>query len=266
MVKTDNVRIGYCENVMTNIIYGLILLLPFSSAVCEISISILLILYIYRKTLLFRQRALLDKSLWFSFIVDMYYPRIGFLRIPILLLICAGVLSTVLSEIIGKSVSGFFFEFLQGIFLMSVVIEVIDTEIKVKKLLKVGYFSLVVVVMNGAYQYFNGAGMLLGREMSEGFRLTSSLKHANSFGGYLIFATILVVTFLLRRDNGQSKRGIKKIMLFLLSMGSLGCLLLTYSRGAWLGWLVAFILMMFLVWSRLGFCWYFICGGFCLWL
>lgn len=111
-------------------------------------------------------------------------------------------------------------------------------------------FSASIVSLYGILQYFTGsigeAGAWLDTEMFEGIagRVVSTLENPNMLAEYLILLLPLAVCRLLTRGT-PAKRTAALCATALMGV----CLILTWSRGAWLG-LIFGALVFLLIWSR----------------
>jgi len=111
---------------------------------------------------------------------------------------------------------------------------------KIKWAIKVFLLVALLVGVDGVWQRFMGVDFIRQRnliDITNGLvGITASFQHYNDFGSYLVFLLSFISALLL------TKMKYKKILYFLLIL--LGaCLLLTFSRGSWLG-LAASLLMM----------------------
>ena len=111
--------------------------------------------------------------------------------------------------------------------------------------------SAVFESLYGIFLYFTGGGYSsqawLDSEMftSIGGRAVGSLENPNMLGEYLIL--IIPVAFAMLIGRGE---GMRRTSAF-VSLGIMGsCLILTWSRGAWLGLMLAVVVMMFMWHSR----------------
>ena len=112
----------------------------------------------------------------------------------------------------------------------------------------------VVIGAYGFFQYANAAGMAADMELQswvdpERFpllrrRMYSTLENPNLFGAYLLMMVSLFLPFLLREKKGK-----RKWILFVILLGLLLCLALTYSRGAWMS-LAAIVLGLALFYDK----------------
>lgn len=113
------------------------------------------------------------------------------------------------------------------------------------KVIKRGVFAFLLgaslAVFSGLSQNFFGIEFLRGRGMSgmnDGSRaMTSSFDHHNAFGGYLVVVLSLVIALLLANNLSKLQaNGLSAISLFFTL-----AIILTFSRGSWLGASVAFL-------------------------
>ena len=110
--------------------------------------------------------------------------------------------------------------------------------------------SAVLESLYGIYLYFTGGGYSskawIDDEMfsSIGGRAVGSLDNPNMLGEYLILIIPIAAVMLIGRGEG-----LRRFSAF-VSLGIMGsCLILTWSRGAWLGLILAAIVLLFM-WHR----------------
>ena len=111
--------------------------------------------------------------------------------------------------------------------------------------------SAVLESLYGIFLYFTGGGYSsqawLDSDMftSIGGRAVGSLENPNMLGEYLILIIPIAFAMLIGRGEGMRRTSA------FISIGILGsCLVLTWSRGAWLGLMLAIVVMMFMWHSR----------------
>jgi putative inorganic carbon (HCO3(-)) transporter len=121
------------------------------------------------------------------------------------------------------------------ILLYYLVINHLHTLEQVKKLLWVSLASSVVVAVYGYYQYFSGI-MPHGVDWVDAsqfpdlkFRMYSTLKNPNLLAGYLVSMIAIGAGLGFKEQTGKIKAVLAALVVLLG-----GCLLLTYSRGAWI--------------------------------
>ena len=113
-----------------------------------------------------------------------------------------------------------------------------------------GVLSASLVALYGVFQYLTGTSVMaeawVDSEMFESIagRAVGTLENPNMLGEYLILMIPLAVVMLV--GHGE---GLRRIPAF-VCLGIMGvCLILTWSRGAWLGLIFAAVLFLF-IWHR----------------
>jgi len=119
--------------------------------------------------------------------------------------------------------------------------------------------SGTLIGINGIAQYVMGKGFIHGHVLMSDGRVLSSFKHANDYASYLLVVLtplLSVMLFLLFPSKGRGvffKKfkavpytklmwGISALILFSIAFINFG---LTYSRGAWVGFLLALLFLGF---------------------
>ena len=114
------------------------------------------------------------------------------------------------------------------------------TPAKLKKFLFFVIGAILLVGVDGIFQYVTGIDFIRHRTlMPEDYlrRISASFIHPNDFGAYLMVMASLLVSMLV-----SSKNGMKRTVLFLAAFILVaGCLFLTRSRGSWMSFGLAFI-------------------------
>lgn len=130
-------------------------------------------------------------------------------------------------------------------------VELITTRTWLVKCSKACVISAVLESIYAAILYFTGSGYTsqawLDSEMftSISGRAVGSLDNPNMLGEYIILILPIAVAMLIGRGEGM-----RRISAF-ISIGIMGsCLILTWSRGAWLGLIIAVVVMLFMWHSR----------------
>ncbi len=128
---------------------------------------------------------------------------------------------------------------------------VVINAVQTKKQLKMLTFCFVcfgvLIAFYGFYQYLNPSkfsGSWVDKEMFSdiGFRVYSTLENPNVLGEYLLLLIPFVVAFFFNA-KGLLKKGFYVVVGSILML----CLILTYSRGCWLGIMfAAFVFLIFL--------------------
>lgn len=102
--------------------------------------------------------------------------------------------------------------------------------------------SIFLAAIYGVLQYFFGIDLIGNRSIDNfGGRVYSFGSHPNNFAVVLIMGFPMLLYFLV-----SLRKAIHKILLFLAIFISSICLIFTFSRGAWIGFIIAAILWIIL--------------------
>ncbi|MDD3296601.1 MAG: O-antigen ligase family protein [Candidatus Omnitrophica bacterium] len=149
----------------------------------------------------------------------------------------------------AKSFSAWFFKWGEGVLLFYFGQVFLDKK-KVKILLLVFVFSGVLVSIDGIYQKIFGIDFIRDFSLmaASGFNaITATFRHYNNFSSFLIVLFFINCGFLIK-----TKTRIFRVFLFLSSLFIVIDILFTYSRGAWLSFLmVSFFLAVFFTNKRI---------------
>ena len=212
-------------------LYALIFFIPISNAAIESFFGFMLLFFILKKFI---------------------KPDFGFLKSPtyIFLLFFLIFMGTSLfngGQYLTKSLSALFFKWLENILIFIITLETLRDKKRIKKCLGILLFTACLIGIDVLFQKFTGADFIHNKKMvtvgSESALLgvTASFHHYNSLGTYLVFVLSLVLASLI-----SIKDKLQKTFLFALLILLQVCLILTFSRGSWIGLLAVLILMLFL--------------------
>lgn len=146
-----------------------------------------------------------------------------------------------------KSLSALFLKWLEYILIFVITVETLRDKKRVTKCLWILLFTACLIGIDVLFQKFTGADFIHNKKMvslvdgSALLGVTASFHHYNSLGTYLVFVLSLVLALLI-----SIKNKLQKTFLFALLILLQVCLILTFSRGSWIGFLVALISMLFL--------------------
>ncbi len=124
------------------------------------------------------------------------------------------------------------------IVLYMVTIDILKQEKDIKRMVNFMILSSFIPLVAGFIQLFHQTDIrqVLGYELS--FRLWSTTPHPNVYAMYLVMLSILVTSILLQERSSLKKKG-----LFLLLALLLSSLIFTYMRGAWIGLILAMLVL-----------------------
>ena len=115
----------------------------------------------------------------------------------------------------------------------------------VKRSLYVLSGMAALVCVNGFFQYVTGTGFLRHRQLiTEDVmrRISSSFVHPNDYGVYLLVISVVFIAFLVSRNVRLRTRAV----MLILTVMSLASLFLTRSRGSWLSFAAALMVLGFI--------------------
>lgn len=231
---------------------GLIFFVPFSKAGVEIWLHLAFFAWLIK-------RCLIGRSLFKSsgVTLDFFRPfRVipTQLNKPIFLLAILSFLSAVFSIYIGLSFEGIFGKLYTHFFIFFLTLEVItrynpavatSKEIAVVpkvlyRILGIFLFSVSLIICDGIFQKITGRDFMRGFA-ANGYRLRASFGNPNDYAGWIIAVLPLLLSLVFVEGKLLWSRRRKMIKTFLLLLSGLALFDLgaTYSRGAWVGFLVS---------------------------
>lgn len=241
-------------------LYALIYFLPISIALSETFTALTLFFYLLKRSGMYygdlKQKSSqgIRDSVWIRIreFLKAYKPIGNCLNWPIAILLSYHFLSVLISQHPNLSFEGFMGKSLQSVFLYFNFIECINSKKRLKVFLTIMITSCLLICTNGLYQYAFGQGFIRGH-VSNG-RVYSSLRQANDFAAYLVIIIPMIVCLFIigLRQKRQIDISVTlnsfvshffkiKVLTFIVFMMATVCLGLTYSRGAWIGFILSLI-------------------------
>jgi len=132
---------------------------------------------------------------------------------------------------------GFFGKELKFIAIYFMLVEVINSRERLRNVLIVIVASAVLIIADAGVQYFRGADFLRGYGWA---RLRASFATASGFSGWIV---VIIPLFLGMLTAGKAIGRSLKALLSILIVLLLVCLMMTYARGGWLGFVIGISLM-----------------------
>ena len=219
--------IAVSENLIEYGFYGLIFFVPISNAFIESFAGFVFLGFIIKKTM--------TKD-FASFKVD---AEVFWL---LLILFVFNTLSLVNSgPFIFKSLSALFFKWAEYFLLFAIAIDHFRDRKLIKRFLYVFLVSIILVGLSALSQKLLGVEFFRGRSLV-GVAVTGSFDNPNDFSAYLICC----LPVLLSLSYWKGKKNIIAIVSFVASGIAFVALLLTYSRGGWMGFFFGLVIAIFL--------------------
>lgn len=278
-MSNQNIVARRCDKFMAFCFYALIYFLPISIALSETFINLALVTYFIKRIALFfsgvKSQEIKIKGKSFFGKIGLFFtslkPKSSWLSAPIALVLLSSIISILFSQYRGLSISGFFGKTLQNAFIFFTFVECINTKKRLKIFLITFFASCTLICINGLFQYFFGHGFIHGHAFDG--QISSCLRQANDFGSYLVIVTPVLFCLSVFILNGikekisKEKSGFSffsslyvKIVIVVVFLLALACLGLTYSRGAWLSFVVSIVLLSLNNWKRFALAMVFILG------
>jgi len=256
MSRRDNF-ITKCDQLMVFSFYVLICFLPVSIALSESFTGLAFFAYLLKRGAVFigflkNEGIAEDKkhvSVFHKFCIA-YKPIPNILNVPILILLSVSLISVIQSQFLLLSIEGYVGKLLQSAFLYFNFVECMRTRKRINMFVGTLLVSCAMVLMNGVYQINVGKEVFFGHLFNG--RVSSSFRHANDFGAYLVM--IIPILFCLafpdrpnkgaetNNDTEYFSTKTMKILWRILFLISLMCLGITFSRGAWVGLILGALL------------------------
>lgn len=156
-------------------------------------------------------------------------------------------LSTVNSGVyLKKSLIALFFKWFEYILIFLVAKDTLTNRARIRNAVVILLIFSVITGIDGLSQKLFGFEFIRNRSLgvtdSGLTSITGPFRHYNDFSVYLIIALALFMAILL---SGKL-RGVFRVSVYLIAGLLIGCLLLTYSRGGWLGFIFASLTLIIL--------------------
>jgi len=217
MISLNKDKIAdFCDKVIEIFLYILIFCLPFSPAIIEISATLIILAWVTKRIF-----------------IKAFNPVSTYLNIPIVGYILATFLSVIFSSNFALSLKNFGTKTMEYIMLYFIVAEFISDRRRLKNTVIVMLVSAAMIGADGIFQYFFGFDFLR-LNFLEATRITASFHMPGDLAGYLAPTLCLVLSlcFLKLKKSLKYSLRIESVIL-------LGLVLITLSRGAWLGLIAA---------------------------
>ncbi len=224
--------VQWCERIIEWSLYVLVFGVTFSKGIAETAASVAITAWVFKKII----------SREFKIVhTDLNYAIFGFFLVSLVSLI--NVINT---DYAFVSVKGFIGKITEYVLLYFVIVDSVKTKRQFRNIIGVILFSCLLIGIDGIFQKFFGFDFMRFRPIS-GTRLTASFKNPNHFGGWLSMVLPITVSLFL---FGIKRPKWLRIGFGLLSVLLFICLVLAGSRGAWLGFVGALLLIMGILKSK----------------
>ena len=224
--------------------------LPISTAVVETGASFCITAFFVKQFILISLRGPKHAELRKSFT-----PVNHFLVLPVRLYFYAIFFSVVFSQFPYLSWKGFIGKTVEGVVLFFAVAACLNNRHRLNCFLTALTGSAIVVALDGIWQYFFRVNVIFQKPITVEGRITGPFSHPNDYGSFLLVVTtffvgVMVWSWANRRDKSPKpdfflNGKIRFALLFIGAVLTATALGWTFSRGAWIGFGCAMLLLAF---------------------
>jgi putative inorganic carbon (hco3(-)) transporter len=215
-----NAIIAYCDRIIQFCLYCALFTLAFTKAALEVFVWIAVAAWLLKRALMLsRPEGLSGRA------------SPAAINRLILFFLAANIIAVILSVDRGLSFRAFCGKILKFVIMYYMVAETITTKKRLRNVLVVCGFSMLLIIADAAAQYFTGHDFLRGFPFE---RLRASFTSANAFGGWLLVYLPLLWAVAAAHRNKGAKSAVYAACILLVA-----CLVMTASRGAWVGFVIS---------------------------
>ena len=231
---TNSTVVNRIDALIRFLLYVLIFWLPYSPAVVETCVIFSLMLWLLKRGILLAEtkgpaETVKEKL---SRLLKGIKPESSFLNKPIGFFVFVCILSVTGSAFFEQSLRSFFTKTLEWFIVYFLVIEVFKDKKHITIALAVFIFTALSTAVDSLVQfYITYKDIFLGQVIEPGGRPNAGFKTSNGLGGYLAGIVPGLSAWVLLGKQEFPYRVIASSILLLLMWS----LILTFSRGAWLG-------------------------------
>ena len=220
----------WLDRLITISLCAMVFTIPFSKSAVEACFIASLVLWALKKILSYEPYVSASQ---------LFKQIFSGLNLPVYLFVLIGLISTCYSVSLPLSLKGFFSKLMEGVLLFFIAADHIDSRKKINLILISLSLSICLISVDGIFQFITGRDFIR-HYPSWGPRIQASFSNPNGFGGWLVVMLPLVLSFVFINKDLWSKIAVKIIIWASMCILAF-CLLMTYSRGAWIGVVLALL-------------------------
>ena len=216
-------------------LWAMIFVLPFSISLLEAFFLIALALWVIKRFIVYHQAGHFKKGM--AGLISAFAPIKTELRLPLLVFVFMGFLSTLTSVSLILSLKGFFFKLMEWLLIYFIVAETINDRKKLNNLLVVIVVSMILIAVDALFQSVTGVDFIRHHGafiqtkpiVVDAFnRISGPFKNPNDLAAWLLVMVPLALSLACFKKGRRPA----KIGMWVLTCALVACLVLTYSRGA----------------------------------
>jgi len=227
------------DGIIRWIFCGIVLMLPYSNAAVETGVVLSIILWLIKRCVMFYR----DRSdSWGRRLIRNFRMPGSYLNPFIAVFLLTGLLSVLGGEMWQRSLEAFFTKTLEWFIIYFFVLEVFREKKHFYRVAACMLITAGVTAVDAILQYHVvGRDLLRGRGLIEGHRATAGFFHSNGLASFLVMAIPLAFSFWMAfRQSASRKKFFFPLLLGLL----IWALVLSFSRGGWLIFVLESLLFM----------------------
>ncbi len=226
-------------------LYVLIFWLPYSPAVVESCVVISFVLWVVKRAVVAGQQkgpSGLPHQKFYQYL-KYFKPAPSPIDKPIVFFLAFCLISAISSVFWRQSLPNFLTKTVEWFIVYFLVVEVFRKKTHIYIVLILFIVTSLATALDSIVQvYVTHKDLFLGHSITLGGRPTAAFKTSNGLGGYLTVAIPVLFAVALFKNRNLRYRVLIPVI-FLLMLWSL---VLTFSRGAWLGTFLGGMLMLFI--------------------
>lgn len=226
-------------------LYVLVFWLPYSPAVVESCVVISFVLWVVKRAVVAGQQKSLSglpHQEFYQYLKD-FKPAPSPIDKPIVFFLAFCLISAISSVFWRQSLPNFLTKTVEWFIVYFLVVEVFRKKTHIYIVLILFIVTSLATALDSIVQvYVTHKDLFLGHSITLGGRPTAAFKTSNGLGGYLTVAIPAIFAAALFKNRNLRYR----VLIPVIFLFTLWSLVLTFSRGAWLGTFLGGMLMLFI--------------------
>ncbi len=232
------------DAVIRFLLYVLIFWLPYSPAVVESCVVISFVLWVVKRAIMIGRQKSPSGSRhqrFYQYLKD-FNPAPSPVNKPVAFFLVFCLISSISSVFWRQSLPNFLTKTLEWFIVYFLVIEVFRNKRHIHIVLILFIITSLATALDSIIQaYVTHKDLFLGHSIASGGRPTAAFKTSNGLGGYLTVAIPSIFAAIFFKDKNLRY----PILISGIFLSLMWSMILTFSRGAWIGTLLGGMLMLF---------------------
>ena len=242
MKKSENIML-WLEKVSVFFLYYLVVALPFSKTLVEGSAILVLMMWLAKRIVQWRAFSLSS--------IKAFTPRSTFLNVPIGVFLILGIISTLLSVSKALSCEGLFLKLFELVLIFFITAEFFDSPRRIKKFFFILFIPIAILIIDIIAQSLTGFDLLRSQARIGSYIIQGPFSNSNDLAGWLLLTIPIIFSLACLRTKDwkgvtgrfTSLAANMRLILSGVTILLMSCLFFTYSRGAWIAFLLSIIFL-----------------------